>query len=200
MLALTRMLLPPIMSQIRMFCPPLWMRRQGLCATHCTAAGHQGAIEMFSGAIMSSVYLQSSSTRGKHRTTMNRWGPMVQRQSNSYLTWFILYTVYCILVFTPSHFLVLIDHKVKASVGVCVCVCVISIVMMRNSQQPVDSNQEADVLSGQPHCSEDQKHSHESSTGDTGCSNAGQGGCHTKTGGKCSNLQQEGKRLSTNFC
>lgn len=51
---------------------------------------------------------------------------------------------------------------------------------MLNLQQPVDSDQEADVLSGQPHRREDQKHGHKSSTGDTGCSNTGQGGCHTK--------------------
>lgn len=48
-----------------------------------------------------------------------------------------------------------------------------------NLQQPVDSDQEADVLSGQPHRREDQKHGHQSSTGDTGCSHAGQGGSHT---------------------
>lgn len=51
-----------------------------------------------------------------------------------------------------------------------------------NSQQPVDSDQEADVLSGQPHRREDQEHGHESSTGDTGRSNAGQSGCHAKKG------------------
>ena len=52
-------------------------------------------------------------------------------------------------------------------------------VLVLNSQQPVDSDQEADVLSGQPHRREDQEHGHESRTGDTGCSDTGQGGCHT---------------------
>lgn len=57
-----------------------------------------------------------------------------------------------------------------------------------DSQQPVHSNQEADVLSGQPHCCEDQKHGHKSCTGDTGCSNTGQGGCHTNQETHSNNL------------
>lgn len=46
-------------------------------------------------------------------------------------------------------------------------------------QQPVDGNQEADVLSGQPNCREDQQHGYQSGTGDTGSSYTGQGGRHT---------------------
>lgn len=64
----------------------------------------------------------------------------------------------------------------------------ISFVLTLNLQQPVDSDQEADVLSGQPNRREDQKHRHKSGTGDTGSSNTGQGGCHTE--GKTSSLSR----------
>lgn len=49
-----------------------------------------------------------------------------------------------------------------------------------DSQQPVDGDQEADVLRGQAHRREDQKHGHESGAGDTGSSDTCQGGCHTE--------------------
>lgn len=49
----------------------------------------------------------------------------------------------------------------------------------KNSQQPVNSNKQTDILGWQAHSGEDQKHSHQSGTGDTGCSNTGQGGCQT---------------------
>lgn len=55
----------------------------------------------------------------------------------------------------------------------------VQIVVWENSQQPVNSNQQTDILGRQTHGSQDQKHGHQSGTGDTGCSNTGQGGCQT---------------------
>lgn len=49
-----------------------------------------------------------------------------------------------------------------------------------DSQQPVHSNQQTDVLSGQAHGGQDQQHGHQSSTGDAGGSNTGQGGGHAE--------------------
>lgn len=46
-------------------------------------------------------------------------------------------------------------------------------------QQPVNSDQEAYVLSGQPNCSQDQNHGHQSGTGNTGSSHTSQSGRHT---------------------
>lgn len=48
-----------------------------------------------------------------------------------------------------------------------------------DSQQPVDGDEETDVLSGQPHGCQDQQHSDQASTGNTGRSHTGQGRCHT---------------------
>lgn len=61
----------------------------------------------------------------------------------------------------------------------CLCILNISAVLMLNLQQPVDSHQEADILSWKPDRREDQEHCHKSSTGDAGSSNTGQRGCHT---------------------
>ncbi len=67
--------------------------------------------------------------------------------------------------------------------------------ILSNSQQPVDSNQQTDVLGWQANSSQDQEHRHQASTGNTGCSNTGQGGC--QTGGRHSffshNLQTQYK-------
>lgn len=51
--------------------------------------------------------------------------------------------------------------------------------VLSNSQQPVDSNQQTDVLGRQAYSSQDQKHSHQTRAGNTGRSNTGQGGCQT---------------------
>lgn len=48
-----------------------------------------------------------------------------------------------------------------------------------DSQQPVDSNQQTDVLGGQADSGQDQQHGHQSCTGNTGSSNTGQSGSHT---------------------
>lgn len=48
-----------------------------------------------------------------------------------------------------------------------------------DSQQPVDGDEQTDVLSRQAHGGQDQQHGNQSSTGDTGSSNTGQGGSHT---------------------
>lgn len=40
-------------------------------------------------------------------------------------------------------------------------------------QKPVDGDEQADVLSGQPNRCENQQHGHQSGTGDTGSSNTG---------------------------
>lgn len=55
----------------------------------------------------------------------------------------------------------------------------VSIAAGKNSQQPVNSNQQTDILGRQAHSGQDQKHGHQSGTGNTGCSNTGQGGCQT---------------------
>lgn len=51
-----------------------------------------------------------------------------------------------------------------------------------DSQQPVDSDEQADVLSRQTHGCQDEQHRNQSSTGNTGSSNTGQGGSHTEEG------------------
>lgn len=56
--------------------------------------------------------------------------------------------------------------------------CSLSFVLTLNLQQPVNSNQEADILSGQPDCSEDQNHRHKPGAGNTGSSNTGHCGGH----------------------
>ena len=50
---------------------------------------------------------------------------------------------------------------------------------MSNLQQPVDSHEETDVLSWQPHRSQDQQHSHQAGTRDTGSAHTGQRSCQT---------------------
>lgn len=58
------------------------------------------------------------------------------------------------------------------------------IVFLSNSQQPVNSNQQTDVLGWQAYSSQDQEHSHQAGTGNTGCSDTGQGGRQTGWGKK----------------
>lgn len=49
-----------------------------------------------------------------------------------------------------------------------------------DSQQPVDSNQQADVLGWQADGRQDQQHGYQSGAGNAGSSNTGQGGGHTE--------------------
>lgn len=49
--------------------------------------------------------------------------------------------------------------------------------MCPNSQEPVDGNDEGDVLSRQPHGTQHDHHGHQASLGHTGSSNASSGGC-----------------------
>lgn len=48
-----------------------------------------------------------------------------------------------------------------------------------DSQQPVDGDEQADVLRGQTHGGQDQQHGDQSSAGNTGGAHTGQGGRHT---------------------
>lgn len=59
------------------------------------------------------------------------------------------------------------------------CITTIYFFVLSNSQQPIDSNQQTDVLGWQAYSGQDQQHSHQAGTGNTGCSNTGQGGCQT---------------------
>lgn len=96
------------------------------------------------------------------------------------------------------HFGSITAIKVKKYLNICVCLkyvyssknpfnttkvscyeCVIIFTLSQSTlccddlQKPIDSDQQADVLSGQSNRCENQQHGHQSSTGDTGSSNTG---------------------------
>lgn len=62
------------------------------------------------------------------------------------------------------------------------CASTAATAQTHDSQQPVDGDQQTDVLGWQADGRQDQQHGHQSGAGNTGSSNTGQGGSHTKEG------------------